>query len=393
MLIQSQRFFLLTALGATFFSCGTKQQAGMMGGVPEYATITLEPTSIELNNTYPAAAIRGRQDIEIRPNVSGFITKLCVDEGATVKKGQTLFLIDPVQFEEAVKVAEANVNVAKAAVATAQLTADNKRELARKNIISEYDLQMAENTLASQKAALAQAEAQLTNAKKNLSYTQVTSPSNGVVGEIPYRVGSLVSPSMATPLTTVADNSEMYVYFSLNEKELLKMTTDGSLKKMPEVQLQLVDGSIYPEKGTVETLSGVIDQTAGGARVRATFKNPNQVLRSGGSGNILIPEKLDSTIVIPQSATVEAQDKIFAFVVTDSSTVNQTMIQVLPINNGQQYVVTGGLNPGDRIVVEGVGFIKNGMPIKPITPEEAAAKMQQATQQAAAAAAAKGAAK
>ena len=336
MLIQSQRFFLLTALGATFFSCGTKQQAGMMGGVPEYATITLEPTSIELNNTYPAAAIRGRQDIEIRPNVSGFITKLCVDEGATVKKGQTLFIIDPVQFEEAVKVAEANVNVAKAAVATAQLTADNKRELARKNIISEYDLQMAENTLASQKAALAQAEAQLTNAKNNLSYTQVTSPSNGVVGEIPYRVGSLVSPSMATPLTTVADNSEMYVYFSLNEKELLKMTTDGSLKKMPEVQLQLVDGSIYPEKGTVETLSGVIDQTAGGARVRATFKNPNQVLRSGGSGNILIPEKLDSTIVIPQSATVEAQDKIFAFVVTDSSTVNQTMIQVLPINNGQQ---------------------------------------------------------
>nr|WP_261798626.1 efflux RND transporter periplasmic adaptor subunit [Alistipes hominis] len=365
----------------------------MMGGVPEYATITLEPTSIELNNTYPAAAIRGRQDIEIRPNVSGFITKLCVDEGATVKKGQTLFIIDPVQFEEAVKVAEANVNVAKAAVATAQLTADNKRELARKNIISEYDLQMAENTLASQKAALAQAEAQLTNAKNNLSYTQVTSPSNGVVGEIPYRVGSLVSPSMATPLTTVADNSEKYVYFSLNEKELLKMTTDGSLKKMPEVQLQLVDGSIYPEKGTVETLSGVIDQTAGGARVRATFKNPNQVLRSGGSGNILIPEKLDSTIVIPQSATVEAQDKIFAFVVTDSSTVNQTMIQVLPINNGQQYVVTGGLNPGDRIVVEGVGFIKNGMPIKPITPEEAAAKMQQATQQAAAAAAAKGAAK
>ena len=178
MLIQSQRFFLLTALGATFFSCGTKQQAGMMGGVPEYATITLEPTSIELNNTYPAAAIRGRQDIEIRPNVSGFITKLCVDEGATVKKGQTLFIIDPVQFEEAVKVAEANVNVAKAAVATAQLTADNKRELARKNIISEYDLQMAENTLASQKAALAQAEAQLTNAKNNLSYTQVTSPSN-----------------------------------------------------------------------------------------------------------------------------------------------------------------------------------------------------------------------
>lgn len=158
-----------------------------------------------LTSSYPAA-IRGRQDVEIRPNVSGFITKLCVDEGANVRKGQTLFIIDPVQYEEAVNVARAAVSVAEAGVATAQLTADNKRELARKNIISSYDYQMAENALASQKAALAQAEAQLVNAEKNLSYTSVVSPVDGVMGSIPFRVGALVSPTSATPLTTVSDN-------------------------------------------------------------------------------------------------------------------------------------------------------------------------------------------
>lgn len=180
--------------------------------LPDYAVVEVQPDSVVLSSSYPAT-IRGRQDVEIRPNVSGFITKLSVDEGAVVRKGQTLFIIDPVQYEEAVNVARAAVNVAEAAVATAQLTVDNKRELAKKNIISNYDLQMAENTLASQQATLAQARAQLVNAEKNLSYTQVTSPSDGVVGTIPFRVGALVSPSMTTPLTTVSDISEMYVYF------------------------------------------------------------------------------------------------------------------------------------------------------------------------------------
>lgn len=383
------RKVILLALGVSLFACSNKQQ-GMQQGIPDYAVITVEPTPATLNSSYPAT-IQGRQDVEIRPNVSGFITKLCVDEGAVVKKGQTLFLIDPVQYEAAVNVARAAVNVAQANVSTAKLTAENKRELAKKNIISEYDLQMAENTLASQEAALAQAQAQLINAENNLSYTKVTSPSDGVVGTFPYRVGSLVSPSSATPLTTVSDISEMYVYFSMNEKQVLDMirqangSTTDILNELPEVELQLADGTIYSEKGKISTLSGVIDQTTGAASIRATFKNPEQLLRSGGSGNIMIPVKNEAAIIIPQKTTYELQDKKFVFVVTDSSTVVSTEIKVLPQTDGQQYIVSSGLKPGDRIVAEGVGTsVRNGMKINPITPEQASARLQQAAQQTAA---------
>lgn len=383
------RKVILLALGVSLFACSNKQQ-GMQQGIPDYAVITVEPIPATLNSSYPAT-IQGRQDVEIRPNVSGFITKLCVDEGAVVKKGQTLFLIDPVQYEAAVNVARATVNVAQANVSTAKLTVENKRELAKKNIISEYDLQMAENTLASQEAALAQAQAQLINAENNLSYTKVTSPSDGVVGTFPYRVGSLVSPSSATPLTTVSDISEMYVYFSMNEKQVLNMirqangSTTDILNELPEVELQLADGTIYSEKGKISTLSGVIDQTTGAASIRATFKNPEQLLRSGGSGNIMIPVKNEAAIIIPQKTTYELQDKKFVFVVTDSSTVVSTEIKVLPQTDGQQYIVSSGLKPGDRIVAEGVGTsVRNGMKINPITPEQASARLQQAAQQTAA---------
>ena len=356
------------ALGISALSaCNSGQQGPGMGGAPEYAVMTMETVPTELSSSYPAT-IRGRQDIEIRPNVGGFITKLSVDEGSVVRKGQELFQIDPVQYEEA-------VNVARAAV-----------EVAKKNIISEYEMQMAENALASQEAALAQARAQLVNAEKNLSYTKVTSPSDGVVGTIPFRVGSLVGPSMAVPLTTVSDISRMYVYFSMNEKDILNLARQGSgvLETMPQVQLKLADGTLYPETGRIETISGVIDPTTGAATVRAAFSNPDKVLRSGSSGVIMIPVKNDSSIVIPQKATYEIQDKRFVFMVTDSSTVQSTEVEILPINDGQQFIVTAGLKPGDRIVVEGVGTsVRNGMAIKPITPAESAAKLRGATQQAA----------
>ena len=221
---------ILLACCLSLFSCGQSDKT--TGKAPEFAVITVETTTANLTNSYPAT-IRGKQDVEIRPMVSGFITKLHVDEGSVVRKGQVLFSIDPVQYQAAVNSAKAAVETAKAAVNTQELTVNNKRELNKKNIISNYDLQMAENQLAQTKAQLAQAEAQLVNAKNNLSYTSVTSPSDGVVGNIPYRVGSLVSPSVANPLTTVADISEMYAYFSMTERQLLSQIREGGSIKCP----------------------------------------------------------------------------------------------------------------------------------------------------------------
>ena len=374
--------YSLTALLA--FSCGNSQQGGMPA--LSLAVMTVEPTSQELNSAYPAT-IQGQQDIEIRARVSGYITKLCVDEGAVVHKGQPLFLIDAVPYQKAVQAAEAAVEVAKANVATTQLTVDSKTELHAQNIISDYDLQTAKNSLASAKAALAQAEAQLASARNDLSYTTITSPSDGVVGTIPFRVGSLVGTTTQEPLTVVSDINKMFVYFSMNEKQLLALTRqkDGSVNSMigamPEVQLQLADGTMYPAKGKIETLSGVIDLSTGAVQMRATFPNAQRLLRSGGTGTVLIPSVLDSALLIPQSATYEVQDKKFVYVLGDSSKVKNTEITVFPLDNGKQYVVTSGLKPGEQVVVEGVATLRDGMPIQPITPEQSAAKVQAMTQQ------------
>lgn len=357
------------------FCCTPAQQTGKSVG--QFAVVAIEPSQTHLKSSY-VASVKGKQDIEIRSKVNGFITQVCVDEGSVVRKGQTLFIIDPVQYQAAVKVSEAAVAVAKANVATSKLTVENKRQLEGKNIISKYDLQLAENQLASVEAVLAQANAQLVNARNDLSYTNIVSPSSGVVGSIPFRIGSLVGSTTATPLTIVSDISQMYIYFSMNEKQLLEMTRENAninnaLGKMPLVELQLADGTIYAEKGKIETLSGVIDPATGTVTLRATFPNKGNILRSGGTGSVLIPYTNDNALIIPQKATYEIQDKKFVYLLSDSSTVVSTEIAISPLDNGSDYIVLNGLNVGDKIVVEGISSLRNGAKIEAITPEQSAA--------------------
>ncbi|MDE7386450.1 MAG: efflux RND transporter periplasmic adaptor subunit [Muribaculaceae bacterium] len=366
-----------------------QQQQAQAQAMP-IVTETVSTGHIDLNNVYPAT-IKGKTDIEIRPQVSGFITKVHVDEGQRVHKGQLLFTIDQVQYQAAVDQAQAAVNSAETAVQTAQLTADSKQHLFDRNIISEYENQLAKNTLAQAKAQLATAQAALVSAKKNLTYTEVTAPSDGVIGAIPNREGSLASPSMMQPLTTVSDNSEVYAYFSLNEKDMLKLTNNGEfslaqrINEMPLVDLRLADGTIYPTKGKVATVSGVIDNTTGTSTVRALFNNSNGLLRSGSTGQIMIPATQDEVIIIPQKATFEQQDQRFVFIVDENNTLVPTHITVAPENDGKNFVVTSGLSVGDRIPVEGVGSkLRPGMQIQPVDAATAAAQaaaMQQAQQQ------------
>ena len=374
------RLGLLVCCLALLSSCGQGNKS--TGSAPEIAVMEVNTTTANLTNSYPAT-IKGKQDVEIRPMVSGFITKLHVDEGAVVRKGQVLFTIDPVQYQAAVQTAKATVETAKAALSTQELTTANKRELNKKQIISDYDLKMSENQLAQAKATLAQAEAQLINAKNNLSYTQVTSPSDGVVGTIPYRVGSLVSASIATPLTTVADISEMYAYFSMTERQLLSMIREGGtmkeiLDKMPDVQLQLIDGTMYADSGRVETISGVIDQTTGSVNMRALFPNKHNILRSGGTGNVVFPNPLHDVVMIPQSATTEIQDKRFVFVLQADNTLKNTEIKVFTLDDGKYFYVTEGLKKGDKIAIEGVQSLKDGQAVTPITPADKETEYQKA---------------
>ena len=373
-----KQLFILGAsavtLSAMIASCssGGQQGGAMQTQAPQIAVQTLSLGSSALDHSFPAT-IKGKTDIEIRPQVSGFITKVHVDEGQRVTKGQPLFTLDQVQFQAAVDQAQAALAAAQTMVQTATLTAQNKQALFDKNIISEYENQLAKNDLATAKASLAQAQAALTNAQKNLSYTVVTAPSDGVVGMIPNREGSLASPSMVPALTTVSDNGEVYAYFSLTERDLLDMTDNGSatlqerIASMPEVQLKLSDGTIYPLPGKVATVSGVIDNSTGSASVRALFKNNNGMLRSGSTGQILLPVNQDSVIIIPQKATYELQDRRFVYALTDSNTVVSRPITVDALNDGKNYVVTSGLKPGERIALEGVGVsLRDGMKINPV---------------------------
>ena len=376
---------LLMITGALVATTACQKQEQQTGAAPECAVMTVQPSSVDLKTTFPAT-IRGRQDIEIRPQISGFITKLCVDEGALVKKGQTLFLINPTEYQAAVNTAQAAIKVAEANLATQEITVNSKRELLKKNIISEYDMQMAENTLASMKANLAQSKAQLVTAKQNLAYTTITSPSDGIVGSIPYRVGSLVSSATAEPLTVVSDISKMYAYFSMTEKELLEQTKKSGndravIESMPELDLQLIDGSVYDQKGKVETISGVIDATTGSVSVRAAFANPKGILKSGGTGKILLPYKSDNALVVPQTATYEIQDKKFVYVLQKDGTVKSTEVEVLDVNDGKNYIVTAGLKSGDQIALENVSTMKDGQKITPITAQQSEAKYQAALKQ------------
>lgn len=351
-------------------SCGNNGATQQSAPPVQVKTMSITLGTANLEKEYPAT-IKGEKDTEIRPQVSGFITKVCVDEGQQVHQGQVLFVLDQVQLEAAVRSAEAAVESAKSAVATQELTTQNKKKLYEKNIISDYEYQTAVLSLESAKAGLNQAEESLINARKSLSFANVTSPIDGVVGNIPLREGSLVGPS-GQALTTVSNISNVYAYFSFNEKDILELTNNGeksikeAIAELPEVYFKLSNGAKYALSGNVSTVSGVLNQTTGAATVRAIFKNTNGMLRSGSTGTILIPQPCDNAIIIPQNATYEIQNMRFVYLVDESNKAVSTPITVNPVNDGKTFVVTSGLNAGDVIVIEGVGTrVKDGTTIAP----------------------------
>ena len=331
-----------------------------------FETMTVTRSDITLEQTYPAS-IEGRQSIRIIPRVDGYLSEIRIREGQCVRKGQVLFVIDQATYRAEEKAAKANVEVARAGVESAQLTYDSRKQLRDKDIVSDYDLRTAATQLALAKAQLAQAEAQWESARSNLSYTVLTSPSDGVVGSLPYRKGDFVGPSTQDGLTTVADNAQMYVYFSLTEKDAMtRMEEFGSMEKMiasfPSVSLQTQGGATYPLEGRLESISGVVDRSTGALSARAVFPNPDGRLLSGSTGRLTIPYQLGQAIVIPQAATYEIQDKVYVYKVVDGK-AESAIITVLPVSDGQNYVVTGGLEEGETIVAKGASYVREGMEI------------------------------
>lgn len=355
--------FLVSSVCCICLLTACQPNAPQKDGDSNYPLMTLKQEDRQLSITY-SAVIEGKQDVEIRPQVSGTITQVCVDEGAKVHKGQVLFVIDQIPYKAAVQKAQASVATAEANEATAKQTLEGKQMLYNAKVVSDFELRTAQNEYKSAQASLMQAKAELTDALNNLSYTEVKSPVDGYAGMTSFRIGALVSSSMTEPLITVSDNSEMYAYFSLSEKQVLSLTEqygslDAALKAFPEVSLELNNGTTYEQKGQVDVISGIVDKTTGTVSLRAVFNNKAKRLMSGGQANIIIPYERKKCLVIPQGATYEIQNRIFAYKVVDGKAVS-TPIEVFKINDGKEYIVEAGLHVGDVIVSEGAGLLKEG---------------------------------
>lgn len=382
--MKRNKILMVVAMAVILVSCG-----GKGGGMPnfgdnEFPVQSAQTKDASMQTTYPAT-IKGVQDVEIRPKASGFITRVCVKEGQSVGVGQLLFVIDNETYQAAVRQAQASVNTATAQCNTAKLTYENNQKLFEQNVIGQYELESAKNAYASAQAQLSLAKATLASAKEQLSFCFVKSPAAGVIASLPYKVGAMVSASSVPALTTVSNISSMEVYFSMTEKDMLELSktaggTQAAINAIPPVKLQLADGTVYGHEGKVTKASGVIDASTGSVQFIAHFPNPERLLKSGGSGSIVISKNDNSAIIIPQSCVSEVQDKKFVYVLGKDNKVKYTEITVDPQTDGLNFIVRSGLKPGDKYVTNGITKLSDGMEIVPITPEQYQKKIEDATQ-------------
>lgn len=367
--------FLCLVAGASACSDPKEAAAGAAAGpggppanvVKDYPVLTLVARAAELHVDYPTV-LQGQSNVEIRPKVDGFIDQVLVDEGARVRKGQLLFRLNSDEADQQVRAAQAAILSAQAEVTSAQLDVTKTIPLVDQKILSHYQLNAFQAVLQSKRAALAQAQAALTGYQKTLSYTRITSPADGVIGTLPYKLGSLVNSAIAEPLTTLSSIGSVRAYFSVNEKDALtfiQAAKGQQVAKLPSVQLVLSTGAVYPQRGRVAAASGLINTRTGSATMRATFPNPDGLLRSGATGLVRVPQRLASALLVPQAATYELQGKRFVYVVGSGGKVVNTEISVLPLTDGLNYVVSQGLKAGDQLVTEGVSALTDGQLIKP----------------------------
>ncbi|OYX84731.1 MAG: efflux transporter periplasmic adaptor subunit [Flavobacteriales bacterium 32-34-25] len=365
-----KKITLIGIVALFVISCNDKNAAPPVAEAPLLPVLSIKSADAVTDAEYPAA-LQGAVDVEIRPQVSGNLEKIYVDEGAYVSKGQTLFKINERPFREQLNNALANLHAAQAAYLNAQLEVDKLTPLVQNKVVSDYQLKTAK---ASQKIAAAnieQAKAMVGSARINLGYTNVTAPVSGYIGRLPKKQGSLVSATDIEPLTNLSDVHEVYAYFSLGETDFIKFksayagnTLGDKIKHLPPVTLILADNSDYPQLGKIDMVDGQFDKNTGAITVRATFPNKNGTLRSGNTGKIRLGVQHDNAILIPQSATIEMQDKVFVFTVNKENKVNKMPITISG-KSGTNYLITDGVKSGDQIVLSGIDKLQEGQAIQP----------------------------
>ena len=364
-------FLTLTMMVGGLTSCGVDMPQMKDSS---FETMTVKKSDIELPYKF-SARMKGQNDVTVTPQVSGQLMKICVTEGQQVKKGQTLFIIDSRNAQLELEAAQANLQAALAQENSAKLEYESNKNLFDKKIVSSYMLNNSENSYKQAQAAVAQARASVNRAKVNLGFCTITASVSGIIGEIPVRVGDQVSPM--TQLTMLSGNTTMYAEFSVTEaigeamvKEGMKAAElDKYIAQLPEATFVMKNGTEYPHKGRIISLTGVVNAETGSLTSKVSFPNPDGHLYSGIQGTIVMPFAEKSVIVIPQYAVVRLQDKAQVYKVNADSTATAVEVTTEDTGNGKEFIVTSGLNVGDRIVTVGANNVTEGQ--KVLFPEGA----------------------
>ena len=365
---------LLIVAGLTAFLYACNSSAGnpaMMEQPPPFLPVLIVNSMPATTHQDFSASLEGSKDIEIRPQVDGYLERIFVDEGAYVRKGQTLFKINSRPYQEQLNNARATLAAAKASQSNAEINVSKLTPLVQNNVISDVQLKTAKTAYDAATANVAQAQSMVSAAQINLGYTTIKAPVDGYIGRIPHKIGSLVGMSTPTALTVISEIKDVYAYFSLSESDFLRFkeqfpgkTIEEKLKQMPAVELVLADNTVYPKKGKVETVLGQFDNTTGAISFRATFPNTDNLLRSGNTGKVRISKLQKEALVVPQESTFEIQDKVFVFAVGDSNKVTSKPISICG-KKASYYFVENDLNAGEKIVFSGTGNLRDGMAIAP----------------------------
>ncbi|HEX2532545.1 MAG TPA: efflux RND transporter periplasmic adaptor subunit [Chitinophagaceae bacterium] len=362
---------LLTAYALSACSSSSAESGETAALAPALPVLTLTQTPATVYQEY-SASLEGTKDIEIRPQVEGTLEQIYVDEGAPVRRGQVLFRVNDRPYREQLNQARAALAAARAQLVTAQINVSKIAPLVQNNVVSDIQLKSAQAAQQAAVASVAQAQAAVRSAEINLGYTTIKAPADGYIGRIPYRTGSLVGLGTPEPLTLLSEIRTVYAYFSLSENDFMRFkeqypgaTIEAKVKAMPPVELLLPDGSLFPQKGKVEVVSGQFDGATGSITFRAAFPNTGGGLRSGNTGKVRLPLQLPAALAVPQEATYELQDKVFVFKVADSNKVVSTPLTVAG-RSGNYYLVQKGVQSGDRIVFSGLDRLREGTVIQPL---------------------------
>jgi len=357
-------------LAVVLYSCASKQAGGPPPQAPQLPVMSVTSAPATTYLEFPAS-LEGKVNVEVRPQVTGYLEKIFVDEGAYVKAGQPLFKIDARLYSEQLNSASSNTLAAEANMERAQVEVDRLAPLVAANVVSEVQMKTAKANLEAAKAAVAQAKAATGSARINVGYTLVTAPVSGYIGRIPYKIGALVTNNDAQPLTLLSDVREIYAYFSMSEPDFIAFknnfagnTLQEKLKQAPPVELILADNTPFAQKGKIETIEGQFNKTTGAISFRATFPNADGVLRTGNTGKVRLAQQVPAAITIPQEATFEIQDKVFVYTVGDSNKVASRPISVAG-KTANYYFISEGLKAGEKIVLSGTGSLRDGAVITP----------------------------